>query len=202
MCAVILTACFSESYSWNQKITIVVETPIGEVSGSAVTKIDWRKNNLFKDGSSWQSKITGEAAFVDLGAGRYVFATISGTVTQNLGKNIVKSMPTQTENLLDSVSKLDESIIIPPKLYPTLLTFQNISDPKSAINITGRDFSELFGSGYKLKAIKFEITDEKITQGKVTEILKWLQTSGNANEEENMLPYGFSRWSFVSIKND
>ena len=38
--ALLLTGC-SPSESWNQRLTLVIETPDGDVRGSVVQRIDW-----------------------------------------------------------------------------------------------------------------------------------------------------------------
>ena len=71
-----LTGC-GEQYEWNQKLTVTVETPSGEVSGSSVTHVSavGGGKRYGMDGANSFIKYTGEVPFVDLSGGRYVFAT-------------------------------------------------------------------------------------------------------------------------------
>lgn len=65
--------------SWNQKLTIEVETPNGIVSGSSVGKVYKALNhNIPGRGTVGVSSFAGEAAFVELAPGKYLFALING----------------------------------------------------------------------------------------------------------------------------
>lgn len=64
---------YPQTWSWNQKLTLVVSTPDGERSGSAVTKIVWQERNSV---GNFPGSYKGEATVVDLGNGRYLFALL------------------------------------------------------------------------------------------------------------------------------
>ena len=80
LAALALTGC-GDTYEWNQKITVEVETPDGVKSGSSVQHIRWVAGAGYPgmDGPSADSKVTGEAVVVDLGGGKYLFALLSGS---------------------------------------------------------------------------------------------------------------------------
>jgi hypothetical protein len=71
-----------QTISWNQRLTVVVQTPAGEVSGSAVTKV----TNTDTTGGVFQppearrviSKVWGEAVAIEVLPGRWLFALLSG----------------------------------------------------------------------------------------------------------------------------
>ncbi|MFM7334773.1 MAG: hypothetical protein ACKO1H_10245 [Tabrizicola sp.] len=73
---VILAACTRDDH-WNQRLTLVIETPRGQVSGSVVQRIDWEgaaglSKAAFQgvDPSSTSLRVTGEALAVEVTPGR------------------------------------------------------------------------------------------------------------------------------------
>ena len=56
---------------------------------------------------------------------------------------------------------------------PSLVTFRDISDPKTVVRLDPRDLESAFGPGVKLKSATIEITEEPITTG-ITTRLPWL----------------------------
>lgn len=70
--------CISEEYSWYQRVTLIVPTDEGEVNGSSVMKITWRKNTSFLHPyPKWKPYIKGEMPVVKLPNGEYVFALMT-----------------------------------------------------------------------------------------------------------------------------
>ena len=59
-----------------QKLTVAVETPAGEVSGSSVSAVRWRKQWIQWDGMGWSYDLTGEAVVVEVAPGRVLFALL------------------------------------------------------------------------------------------------------------------------------
>ncbi len=171
----LLSGCFGDSYSWHQKLTAVIETPEGEVLGSAVTSIEWT-GNFFSGGwggADKHQKTIGEAVTVDLGNGRYLFALLGGEATANLATQLVMDTTKRawSEKAFEGVHKLPRPTTITPKLYPLLVTFDDINDPKTVKKVDPTDLAAAFGSGYSLKSITLEITDEPVTKGRVEKVL-------------------------------
>lgn len=80
----VLTGC-SPSETWNQRMTLVIETPQGEVRGTVVQRIDSKGSGavgkaLFSavDSSSTSVRVTGEALAVEVMPGRWLFALLKG----------------------------------------------------------------------------------------------------------------------------
>lgn len=166
--------------SWRQKMVVTVSTPSGDVLGEAVTSVYVHKNELFKDGAGHQFTIKGEAVVVDLGAGRYLFALLSSSdKVEHVAKLIpnylswVKGLPWEKAN--EAAPDLQGRIALPENLYPTLVTFADINDPKSLKEISLGNLAGAFGPGYALTSITLEITDASVTEGKVEAVLQWLR---------------------------
>jgi len=62
---------------------------------------------------------------------------------------------------------------IPPKKYPLLVTFADVSNPATVKLVDPRNL-DIIGVDYKLKQITLEITDEPVTREKVQGVLPWL----------------------------
>jgi len=75
-----LAAC-NETYSLNQRIKVVVQTPQGEVTADVVYYSEW----LLINGISRDYSFKGDALTADLGEGRYLFLLGSGaTLAENV----------------------------------------------------------------------------------------------------------------------
>lgn len=167
--------------SWRQKMIVMVSTPTGDVSGEAVTSVYVHKNNLFKDGAGHQFTIKGEAVVVDLGAGRYLFALLSSS---DKVEHVAKLIPSYLEKVKglawdkanEAAPSLQGQITLPENLYPMLVTFADINDPKSVKEIAHGNMVGAFGPGYALKSFTLEITDDSVTEGKVEAVLRWLRS--------------------------
>ena len=63
---------------------------------------------------------------------------------------------------------------VPRKYWPRLVTFSDIADPTSVMQVDPDDLSAVFGAGYALRAVTLEITDAPVTTGMVDGVLGWL----------------------------
>ena len=74
----------------------------------------------------------------------------------------------------NEIQEMRQRVELGSKLYPMLVTFSDINDPKSVKLVKPDDLASIFGPGYSLKSITLEITDEAVTEGKVEALLGWL----------------------------
>ena len=177
-------------WHWRQKLVLTVETPSGVATGSAVTAVSWSRNYVFKDGPSYYSDVTGEATVVDLGGGRFLFALLSNSndsgYTADLFKKLVRFGREEelrgARNIFHAVQNSVGPQTVPPQLYPMLVTFGDITDPKTVVEVKPDDLATHFGAGVALKSITLEITDEPVTEGVVEKVLGWI---GNPEVMEN-----------------
>lgn len=189
----------AKSYSWRYKMTVTVETPEGDVSGSAVRQMGNNYQVTFPAEASNYGEVAGEAVVVDLGKRGVVFALISDTSDHEFyatfptpwgsgpetprGYEYYDTLPAGTEAAIGTYR------------YLKIVTFTDTNDPKSVELVFDREicawakepqpecdgrkgtytvadrFEELFGDGVKLKDITLEITDEPLTSGVVDEYL-------------------------------
>ena len=164
-----LAGCWLFPAEWNEKLTVTVSTPHGDVSGSSVR---WKQ--LYEDPvlGNAQPDMRGEAVVVEVAEGRYLFALIQRNRPQ------AELMFFPGEAPLKSTYKLNrrkgDVLDVPRDMYPMLVTFGNLNDPASVQEVDPSNLAATFGPGYALKAITLEITDEPVTEGVVEKVLPWL----------------------------
>ncbi|MCO5066986.1 MAG: hypothetical protein M9924_21710 [Rhizobiaceae bacterium] len=181
LAAAFLYFTWGPSFSWNQKLTLKVETPDGLKVGSSVSRVSLRiENNVPGIGRKGTGGVKGEAAFVEVAPGRYLFAVLTNaeTIAQEtfrdetgFGREDVEIWATRLENLRE------ERNVSRPS-YPLLVTFDDVSNPASVRRVNPDDLTAAFGLGTKLRSISLTITDEAVTEGLVETVLGWLETVG------------------------
>lgn len=174
----------SGRYSWHQKLTIAVETPAGEVSGSSVSAVSWRKQWIRWDGMGWTWDLTGEAVVLEVTPGRYLFALLKGAgTTEYMGSVAAALIAGREGRVLDEAlfsevhyrrDRAAGVIAVPEYQYPMLVTFDDITKPQTVREVDPEDLAAVFGEGVRLKAVTLEITREAVTEGRVEGVLGWL----------------------------
>jgi len=166
-----LAGCAIHKTTWTEKLTVVVTTPHGEVSGGAV-----RWQSLSEDPvlNLAHSDMRGEAVVVEVARGRYLFALIQDNRPQ------AELMFFPGEPPVDAAPKLrrvkGQARAVPRSMYPLLVTFDDLKVPASVKQVDPDNLAAAFGEGYALKSITLEITDAPVTQGRVEAVLPWIVT--------------------------
>ena len=162
ICAI--TAISGTSWSWKQKITVVVSTPDGVRTRSSVTTARLTLKNtriIPQSGSGYL--VSGEAAVVEIVPGKYLFA-------------LLKRMPTVSEIYHvppDQIGqKIGSTIELPQQSWPMLVAFRNVNDPSTVIEITPKNIETVFGSGVAINNIRFSLTKDTRTKG-IDSVLPW-----------------------------
>jgi hypothetical protein len=173
------------SVTYRYRLTVEVETPDGMRSGSSVieTNIHDTTGNWWALGEARRvsSRVRGEAVFVDLGSGRNVVALLARgpQADQGIDFNWLVPNTLHVDPLKDPASLLRRPgrHEVPAHLVPTLVTFADVADPKSArvVYATGSvmsggqqprvvretvlvdDFAGAFGPGYRFLRATVEI---------------------------------------------
>lgn len=176
---------YGESYSWNQKLTIEVDTPTGVVSGSAVTHVKIvMKAGLLDAWDGGGSFISGEANVIDLGNGKYLFSLLNNAGSLG-GATHWAFYATQIEErktwplVGPMIQNANQPYMLKGDNQPMLVTFDDINDPTTIKKVSSNNLAASFGTGYSLKSITLEIIDEKVTQGEVETVLNWLSEYHN-----------------------
>lgn len=174
-----------DRYSWRQKLTVTVETPAGEVSGSSVSEVSWGKVWPKFEGTGWDTDLSGEAVVVEVTPGRYLFALLRGTQAatgymEAIAATAISGDETQAFNaeLFDEIQEQRDRaagvIPVPEDQYPMMVTFKDFADPASVKLVDPANLAASFGPGVRLKAVTLEVTDEAVTDGLVLEKLGWM----------------------------
>lgn len=192
-------------WSWHQKLTLVVESPAGEISGSSVGTVkiardpEWLK--MGDEGGPTYS-FRGEAIAVEVAPGRYLFATLQGYGWETAWHAF---LPTdEPKNRADAgqyysmLQNTRDTRFLPEDKYPLLVTLDDIDDPASVKRVNPENLAAVFGDGYRLKSIAITITDEPVTKGSIEKILPWLADVGR--ERGSVIPTNLRRMAEPAIK--
>ena len=170
-----LAGC-SDSYSWQQKLTVEVQTPEGVVSGASLVEVNWSTGsdvNYLPGATNAGYWTRGEATVVEVSPGRYLFALLEGA--PSLAPKVFPETKNQGVRLFGPILQATrKAIAVPRAHYPMLVTFSDITDPKTVQKVDPENLAATFGPGVSLKRITLEITDEPVTEGKVENVLGWL----------------------------
>jgi hypothetical protein len=178
-----LTSCSNRQTEWRSKITVDVETPNGLVSGSSVT----REVASLTSGALVPPEARGgghgrfgEAVVVEVAPGKYLFALLPSPDSAHV------FFPGRPPAEMDAkFATLRESRAIPANLYPMLVTFGDVNNPKSVKKVDPKNLAASFGAGYRLKGMTLEITDEALTEGAVEAALEWICESASSGARLN-----------------
>lgn len=169
------------SYSWNQKLTMTVDTPAGVASGSSVVRVVWSDGpDLLADAPHLRYTYKGEATAVRLGEGKYVFALLSGAEGLALRVLWQRRLPNDADALAFylqavTIQEPGNPSPVPIDAFPMLVTFDDIDDPETVRLVDPADFAATFGEGYQLRSLTLEMTQAPPTVDAVAKILPWLK---------------------------
>jgi hypothetical protein len=216
--AALLSACnpFGGS-SYRFKMTVEVETPEGHKTGCSVYEVRAEKDiKLSPDMGNAHTSIRGEAVAVDFPGGKTLFAllkTVGGSGRDDLPYLSMKTFdPAYKNNSVESAQRivsgdgirsLAEVEVVD---YPMLLTFTDLSDPKSVMRVEPDDLAMHFGPGVQLKRITVEVTKDAVTTG-IEKRLGWLPKhrnisfAGNRYTADNSLADNLRMGSFSTEIN-
>ncbi len=180
-----LSSCTPDT-SWNQRLTLVIETPQGEVRGSAVTRVEeWTTKDLLAPGTAMRRTFSGEAVAVEVLPGQWLFALLQGD-----GATGADGWAYKAYELF--VQPYDTPVPLPADGLPLLVTFDDITKPETVRRVDPADLAAVFGEGVRLKAVTLEITDEPVTQGPVEGVLGWMPDYPEAPIIPKVDPMDFS----------
>jgi hypothetical protein len=178
------------THAWNQKLTVTVSTPRGEVSGSSVVAVSWNKAFFRGEGALYRLTLRGDATAVDLGGGQFLFALLAyedsqepqstGMIPLKLLRQEIPARAPYDDNYweTDTFKRVQAArgrgpITLPQKLYPRFLRLRDIKDPTTAELVDPNDLAKSFGPGVRLVRVTIEITDDAVTRG-IRKILPWV----------------------------
>ena len=180
------------------KVTVEIETPEGLKTGFAVRQVTMRPQLLLPQGGAVFDTI-GEAVVVDLGSRGKVFA-VMGTDDHWMFFEAFAPPPPSgagiatTKKGMQYYKSIKERKVLDPKLWPLLVGFKDINDPKTVtvaykviraevredtglkVRSVGAEdhMVDLFGEGVKIKNIEVERTHDDISWH-IVGALPWLK---------------------------
>jgi hypothetical protein len=147
--------------SWHQRLTIIIDTPTGEVRGSSVveiTNIETMGPLVLMEARGVHTKVRGEAVAVEVVLGRWLFALLEspsnsqGNVDQlaHAAFDLGGGRPARERSYANNIADLrevplDEPAPLPRDSYPMLVTFDDISDPITVRQVDPDDLDATFG---------------------------------------------------------
>jgi hypothetical protein len=188
----LLSACLKPiEVNWQQKLTLYIDIPQGEVVASAVygVRLSDDIGGLFDlpDGKPVQTRVTGEAVVAKLPNGKYLFALMKGkdsagdaygqiqTTFADVSPETRDEKRAPLAKWMKRVKQQKDARVLPARAYPLLVTFDDVSEPKSVRLVDPADLAATFGAGYALREITLQITREPVTEGVVEGVLGWLE---------------------------
>ena len=174
----LLTACTSRDGAIRYKLIVNVDTPAGLKSGSSIVESDFARDGL----------TFGQAPFVDLGNGRYVFALLSDPFSEKTLYSIVlralrypEARPPLEDpqgNAFVQAKRSKPQVELRHEDYPMLVSFANLKDPATVGEVDPNNLVSNFGEGYRLKNISIKVVDQDdpLTDG-LEDILPWIDSN-------------------------
>jgi hypothetical protein len=202
MVTLALAGC-GRTESYRYKLTLAVNTPEGVKRASSVAEVQFYEVSFPERGT--KNKLRGEALYLDLGPGaRPLIALLTSRLAKELrpkdgndqswkyGKEGwsqetgpgIKQMSriyglAPSQDFMDDVPRIARmrgTRTISPADLPDLVTFADINDPKSVIEVDPKDLQATLGPNIAWNEITLESTDEPITTG-IKKKLPWLPAS-------------------------
>ncbi len=131
------------------------------------------------NGTGVASYSKGEASFVEIAPGKYLFAlSVYEPMQRTLHAFVDAPEELRKEDgprtITARLQSLRETRLVAREDYPVLVTFADVNDPKSVQLVDPANLAATFGPGFALKGMTLEITDEKVTEGEVEKVLEWI----------------------------
>jgi hypothetical protein len=204
---VALASC-GDGASYRYKLTLAVNTPDGIKRASSVVEVAFWNVSFPERGTP--HKLHGEALYLDRGPGaRPLIALLTSQLhprperdrswTRDAGPDenlIARIYGEKLQNdLLDyarRVSRMRGPRQITPADLPDLVTFADISDPSSVIEVDPNNLQATLGSNVTWNEIILESTDEPITKG-LRAKLPWIEPYFQQNLRLDGSNHGFNK---------
>ena len=185
----VLPGCRKE-HQWHQATTVTVGTPAGERSGTAVVEITAWFGKVLLSANEVEYRVRGEAVVVEVAPGKYLFALLGGSEERFYRAARDRFEGMRRGEWLGEIPGQTEPVELTGKSVPLLVTFDDITDPKTVRRVEPSDLAASFGPGVALKSVTLEITDEAVTEGRVEEVLRCIRDSVSCIPLDLSLPYG------------
>jgi hypothetical protein len=178
--ALLAVRCTTPQATLRYRMTVEVQTPSGLKSGSSVLESVLQRKFLVPlpgaggSDSGGGYAVRGETPFVDLGEGRFLFATLHDTKysyerdVASIGRRVLdyrELQPPMSRDdnaaIMSEAAKAMPFAVLRPADYPMLATFTDTNDPKSLVEAPADNLAARFGPGYRLSRITYQVVDKR-----------------------------------------
>ena len=191
------------THTWNQRLTVTLDTPWGPRTGSSVTAVRWEEQRgplVPPDAPKLLQDVTGEAVVVDVrpdapeGSPRYLFVLLD---VSGLAPGVMAPDGLKAGEKVRAMRRVRGPVAVPPESLPRMVTFRDVNDPTSVVRIEltkvdgigerpeprpgnwrsyepSTTLAEAFGAGVRLGSATIEVVEEQVTDGVMNELLGWL----------------------------
>jgi len=141
------------TYSWNQKVTITVETEEGVFSSYTVQRVEWKYNGPSRPGlekNYWSMTLHGEAPFVVLPDETVIVATLGGGDRWGFGRLLIEELEgsdynsslSPSEEVVQRVevaSDLNTYVYSPTQVPPIIIGISPSKSPQNSFWVSPED---------------------------------------------------------------
>jgi hypothetical protein len=164
------------AYTHRFRLTVEVQTPSGVKSGSSVIETSAWESGNWTEARGVRTDFKGRAVFIDLGSGRNLVALLAfgpqGTDQSKLFHLVGAALAPGRSLDWNDEYRLSGTGSLPRAYTPTLITFANLADPKTAAVIDPADIEKTFGAGFAIKQVTLATTSKSASEG-IEKILPW-----------------------------
>lgn len=181
----------SRTTVWKQLLSVTVETPDGPVSARSVVRVSFTpavKAFGPMDGDRWRA--TGEALALEVINGRWLFVLLPHQDTM-LARAASASLGIERD--VSRILAQRQPAAVPPRHYPMMVTFTDLSDPETMVWVDPNAMSLVFGDGVRLGSVTVQRTDDAVTEGVVQALIPWICNLKGQNIELGREPAEFLR---------
>jgi len=167
---------------WHYRMTVTIETPEGDKTGSSVREVTGAPNlKLTPESCGYCVGLSmGEAVVIELGKRGVMFALLSGYREGiSYGYNVFFRKHQEDNNFKKITLNLQD--------YPVFVGFKDLKNPKTVkkfINVSCEGYvtvecvvskpnEDLFGAGVRIKSVTIERTEDAVTK-QITQYLPWI----------------------------
>lgn len=171
-------------YRWNQEISVILDTPEGPVTGSAISSVEWSRNGLtLPDTSPWGRTASGDAIPIRLPDGRYAFAlldNIYNIAPQTIAYSIDPEQfdkPNalqwlQLHQYLPKIKKVEGvRLPVPEAARPQIIVYDDRFDLTTGKIVSKDSIIDVLGERYEIVGVFLRITHQDRTPYTVHKIL-------------------------------
>jgi len=192
------------SVTYRYRMTVFVDTPAGLKTGFSVQEASASTSDieLLPGMTNYQASQRGEAVAVDIAPNQTLFVLLDGSGGSAEGtlqpeKPFDGYQAVNYRRNFEALKATKGAAVMPKALYPRMVRFRDIRDPKTVELVDPAHLEASFGKGVKLKSITVEVTDDAMTTG-IGQRLWWI---GNVYQylDSSFHPHGIPVGDFRGL---